>query len=240
MSHLAERLQAVETRIQRAAAQAGRSRQGIVLVGVSKRQTVDAIREAYAAGMRDFGENYISELKQKAEVLQDLSELRWHVIGHLQRNKAKTVVRVASLVHTVDSTRIAEELGRRRDELGGAADPDRAQRLPVLLEVNVSGEDQKSGCRPDQIGPVLNAVDQQPALWARGLMTVPPYSEDPAQSREYFEELHRLRDVHGGASRLPELSMGMSHDFEQAILAGATLVRVGTAIFGERAPRIEP
>jgi pyridoxal phosphate enzyme (YggS family) len=141
----------------------------------------------------------------------------------LQRNKAKIVAPVASVVHTIDSQRLAEELGKRA-----------VKALPVLVEVNVGGEDQKSGCRAADLATVLEAVERESALRLTGLMTVPPLSDEPEASRRSFEELVVLRDAHGGPSRLPELSMGMSHDLEEAIRAGATIVRVGTAIFGAR------
>jgi pyridoxal phosphate enzyme (YggS family) len=149
------------------------------------------------------------------------------MIGHLQRNKARQVVGVAWAVHTVDSVRLAEELQRRAEV--GARVP-----LRVLVEVNVAGELSKSGCTPADLEAILHTIERQPSLQLTGLMTMPPYAEDPREARPYFEELVRLRDTHGGRPRLPELSMGMSHDLEQAISAGATLVRVGTAIFGER------
>jgi pyridoxal phosphate enzyme (YggS family) len=187
------------------------------------------VREAYAAGQRDFGENYVQELAEKAELLADLTELRWHFIGHLQRNKAKVVCRVASVVHTVDSVRLAEELGKRAKDGAG-----RVPVLPVLVEVNVGGEAQKSGCEPSSLGELLNAIEQEPALKLVGLMTVPPATEDPRGARSYFDVLASLQRQHGGVPRLPELSMGMSHDLEHAVAAGATFVRVGTAIFGER------
>lgn len=237
MAGVAERLAAVHARIEDAARRAGRDPASIRLVAVSKTQPADEIRKAHAAGVRDFGENYVQELAQKAEALTDLEGLRWHFIGHLQRNKAKHVARLASVVHTVDSVRLAEELGKRAAEgpLAIAQDGTTPGPLRVMVEVNVGGELQKSGCSPAELGAILEALDRQPALSCVGLMTVPPHTEDPAGARPYFDELVRLRDAHGGAARLPELSMGMTHDLEHAIAAGATWVRVGTAIFGERA-----
>jgi pyridoxal phosphate enzyme (YggS family) len=229
---IAERLDRVRAEIAAAARAAGRDVDSIRLVAVSKTKSADAIREAYAAGQRDFGENYVQELVQKAEALADLPDLRLHFIGHLQRNKAKLAARLAAVVHTVDSPRLAEELGKRAAETrsGGGADA----RLTVLAEVNVGGEAAKSGCSPAELEAVLAAIEQQPALRLAGLMTVPPYTEEAAASRPYFDELARLRDAHGGVARLPELSMGMTHDVDHAIAAGATIVRVGRAIFGER------
>jgi len=241
MESVAERLAQVRERIAGAAHACGRRPEDVRLIAVSKTKTASAIREAYAAGQRDFGENYVQELLTKADELADLNDLRWHVIGHLQRNKAKTAVRIASAIHTIDTVRLVQELGKRAKEtpvlpakrLWDAVDG----RLPVLVEVNVGGEAQKSGCRPAELGPLLQAVEREPTLRLIGLMTVPPQGEEPpAAAVRFFEELARLRDDHGGAERLPELSMGMTEDLEPAIAAGATLVRVGRAIFGSRAP----
>jgi pyridoxal phosphate enzyme (YggS family) len=189
------------------------------------------VREAYAAGQRDFGENYVQELVQKAEALRDLRDLRWHLIGHLQRNKAKQVAALVAMLHTVDSVELGRELAKRR-AAAGLDEP-----LPVLVEVSIAGEEQKHGVAPNQLAELLDGLSALPELRLRGLMCVPPFSEDPAQARPHFDALLRLRDQHGGAQRLPELSMGMTHDLEHAVAAGATLVRVGTAIFGARAPR---
>lgn len=248
MTNIADGLLAVRARIADAARADGRLPESVRLVAVSKTKPVLAIREAYAAGQRDFGENYVQELTAKASELADLPDLVFHFIGHLQRNKAKAVVGAARAVHTVDSLRLAVELGKRAQEaedgagralrraastswLGGeAADP----RLVVFVEVNVGGEASKSGCTPEDLPLVLEAVDREPALRLIGLMTLPPFTEDPHGARPYFDALVSLREAHGGPSRLPELSMGMTHDLEEAIAAGATLVRVGTAIFGGR------
>jgi PLP dependent protein len=231
-----ERLDAVRARIRRAAEAAGRDPGQVRLLAVSKTKGPELIREAYAAGQRDFGENYVQELIAKADVLSDLTDLRFHLIGHLQRNKVRHVVGIASAVHTVDSLRLAEELGKRALAVGnerripGADD----ERLPVFVEVNVGGEANKSGCTEACLGAVLDAVDGHEALHLVGLMTVPPHTDDPEGAYPYFDALVRLRGAHGGAERMPELSMGMSHDLEQAVRAGATWVRIGTAIFGAR------
>jgi pyridoxal phosphate enzyme (YggS family) len=224
VSGIAERLRAVRERIAVAEGRCGRTG-AVTLIAVSKTKPAAAVREAYLAGQRDFGENYVQELVKKAEELADLQDLRWHFIGHLQRNKAKVVCRIASTVHTVDSSRLAEELGKRA--LDSAVHP------RVLVEVNVGGEAQKSGCRPEELTDVLSAIAAHSSLSLAGLMTVPPHTDDPEGARPYFEALAALRREHG-VTRLPELSMGMTHDLEQAVEAGATLVRVGTAIFGER------
>ncbi|HVU02067.1 MAG TPA: YggS family pyridoxal phosphate-dependent enzyme [Polyangiaceae bacterium] len=240
MNDVRARLEAVVSRLAAACERAGRDPSSVRLVAVSKTKPASAIVEAYEAGQRDFGENYVQELAEKAAALAHLPDLRFHFIGHLQRNKAKVAVRTASAVHTLDSVRLAEEVGKRAAEgplprvmaFGGPAG-----RLPVLVEVNVGGEAQKSGCAPGELAAVLESVEAQPALRLVGLMTVPPHTEDPAGARPFFEELRRLRDANGGPARLAELSMGMTHDLEHAVLAGATVVRVGTAIFGEREPR---
>ncbi|HVY28082.1 MAG TPA: YggS family pyridoxal phosphate-dependent enzyme [Polyangiaceae bacterium] len=228
---IASALQEVQGRIAAAARAAGREPQEVKLVAVSKTHPAEAVREAYAAGQRDFGENYVQELVQKAEALADLPDLRWHLIGHLQRNKAKLVAPLVSLVHTVDSLELGRELAKRRSAAG------KSERLPVLVEVSIAGEEQKHGLAPTQLAELLGALEQLPQLWLRGLMCVPPLTEDAALSRPHFDALVRLRAQHGGAARLPELSMGMTHDLEHAVAAGATLVRVGTAIFGSRPPK---
>ncbi len=230
MSGVAERLASVRDRIARAAVAASRDPKDVKLVAVSKTKSADAIREAYDAGQRAFGENYVQELVDKADELADLVDVEWHFIGHLQTNKARQIVRIAHLVHTVDSTRLAEELGKRaaKEGLGGEDLPP----LDVLVEVNVGGEAQKHGATPATMQEVVSAVEKFPSLRLRGLMTVPP--NDLEGARRAFEALVSLRRTHGGRSRLPELSMGMSSDLELAIAAGATIVRVGTAIFGER------
>lgn len=229
MSALAENLAQVRDRITRAAVAVGRDPAEITLVAVSKTKPASAIREAYALGHRDFGENYAQELAQKADELADLVELRWHFIGHLQTNKAKLVARHAHVVHTVDGAALARELGKRAAKgMAGLQD-----HLPVLVEVNVGGEPQKHGASPAELGEVLAAVDAEATLRLRGLMTMPPHDLEGA--RRAFEALVSLRNLHGGRARLPELSMGMSDDLEVAIACGATIVRVGTAIFGPRA-----
>jgi pyridoxal phosphate enzyme (YggS family) len=234
-------LNRVRAQLASALASAGRAPDSARLVAVSKFQPASAIRAAYAQGQRDFGENYVQELEQKAAELADLSDLRWHMIGHLQRNKARTVAPLASLIHTVHSVELVRELDKRASAVslsGGRAFVPGESRLPVLVEVNVGGEAQKSGCSPDALEPLLDALEQATHLRSLGLMCVPPHTEDPSASQPYFERLRSLRDAYGGAQRLPELSMGMTADLSYAVAAGATIVRVGTAIFGER-PRAE-
>ncbi|MDB4936909.1 MAG: hypothetical protein JWP87_3881 [Labilithrix sp.] len=226
---VAEGLARVQDRILRAASAASRDPASVRLVAVSKTKPASAVREAYDAGQRDFGENYAQELVQKAEELADLVDLRWHFIGHLQTNKARFVARVAHMVHTIDGPALVRELGKRAAKDGRG---DVLERLPVLVEVNVGGEPQKHGATAAALGSVLAAVEAEPALVLRGLMTMPP--NDLEAARRAFEALSSLRTLHGGPARLPELSMGMSDDLEIAVAAGATLVRVGTAIFGSR------
>lgn len=221
---IAAALAKTRQRIVEAARAAGRDPATVRLVAVSKTKPAAMIREAYAAGQRDFGENYAQELAEKAAALADLTELRWHFIGHLQSNKAKVVAPLAAVVHTVDSASLAAELAKRAARL--------ARQLTVLVEVNVGGEAQKHGAPPAEVPALLDAIEAHPELALRGLMTVPPASHDAA--RAAFAELARLRDAHGGAARLPELSMGMSDDLEIAVASGATIVRIGSAIFGAR------
>jgi len=224
--NVADRLANVRARIERAAHASGRSVDDVKLIAVSKTKPLDAIREAYASGQRAFGENYAQELAAKAEALADLADLEWHFIGHLQTNKARVAARFARTVHTVDSTALARELGKR-------AGKERSSPLEVLIEVNVGREPQKAGATPGEIADVIAAVAAEPSLALRGLMTLPP-AGDPRAARQTFETIALLRNLHGGAAVLPELSMGMSEDLEIAIACGASYVRVGRAIFGER------
>lgn len=221
---VADGLAQVRDRIARAARAASRDPEHIQLVAVSKTKPASAVREAYAAGQRDFGENYAQELAEKADELLDLDGIRWHFIGHLQSNKAKLVAPVAHLVHTVDSPSLVRELDKRVQKT--------REELAVLVEVNVGGEAQKHGVRPGELGAVLDAIAASKTLKLRGLMTMPPL--DLESARRAFEALASLQALHGGKARLPELSMGMSDDLEVAIACGATIVRVGTAIFGQR------
>jgi PLP dependent protein len=191
----------------------------VTLVAVSKKQPPEAIRDAYAAGQRHFGENYAQEWRAKADALADLPELVWHFIGALQTNKAKYLAGRVGFVHTVDREELARELAKR-----WAA---RGEVLRVFLEVNVAGEGSKSGCRPEDAPALAAAVRALPALALEGLMCIPPAGEDP---RPHFRRLRALRDALG----VRELSMGMSGDFREAIAEGATFVRVGTAVFGAR------
>ncbi len=223
---IADKLAETRARIDAAARAAGRDPASVRLVAVSKTHPASAIREAYAAGQRDFGESYAQELRDKAEELADLADLRFHFIGHLQTNKAKYVAKAASYVHSVDGAELARELDKRARAAGRPV-------LPILLEVNAGLEAQKGGAPAAEVPALVALVRSLPGLELRGLMTMPPFG-DPAAAKRVFAELVRLRDSLGGAAALPELSMGMSDDLEIAVAAGATMVRIGTAIFGAR------
>ncbi|MEM8605606.1 MAG: YggS family pyridoxal phosphate-dependent enzyme [Myxococcota bacterium] len=219
---LSKNLHAVRDRIARACDHAGRDPGEIELVAVSKAHSLDSIRAAHDVGLRVFGENYAQELAQKADALQDLSDIRWRFIGHLQRNKAKLVERANASVDTVDSLRLAEALSTRAAR----------RRVPteVLIQVNVGREPQKSGCDPESVSDLVGAVRALSGLRLEGLMTVAPHDDDPDDARPFFASLRELAAAHG----LPVCSMGMSHDLEAAIAEGTTMLRVGTALFGPR------
>jgi pyridoxal phosphate enzyme (YggS family) len=226
MSEIETRVAAVRERVERAARAAGRDPESVRIVAVSKRQPASAVREAYRLGLRAFGENYAQELVAKAGETSDLADVEWHMIGHLQTNKARLIAPVVGTIHSVDSVHVAAELGKRVAKLGRV--------VRVLIEVNVAKDAAKTGCSPSELAQVIDAVRASPALELRGLMTMPPYADDAQTARPFFAGLRALRTLHGGADTLPELSMGMSHDLEVAIAEGATMVRVGTALFGER------
>jgi pyridoxal phosphate enzyme (YggS family) len=230
LSHVRARIRAAAERVQRDPSE-------VRLLAVSKRQPVEKIRAAYAAGQRDFGENYAQELSQKSAELVDLPDLRWHMIGHVQRNKCAQLAGVVSAVHSLDSVRLARELGRRA-ALGPVPGERRllaSAELAVFIEVNLSAEPQKAGCSAADLGDVMAAVAAEPALALRGLMVIPEGEGDAEASRVAFLRLRELRERHGGEARLPELSMGMSRDLEVAVECGSSWVRVGTDIFGARA-----
>lgn len=226
LEQIPERLAAVRTQIAEAAKRAGRSPDSVRLVAVSKTKPAEAVRIAYAAGQRDFGENYVQELVDKAKALDDLPDLRWHFIGSLQRNKAKLATNLSQMIHTVDRDELVIELDKRAFSRG--------KPLDVLIEVNVGDENSKSGVTLENFPKLLENARSAKNLRVKGLMAIPPFLDDPEAVRPYFAKLRALRDAHGGPAELPELSMGMSHDCHVAIAEGATLVRVGTAIFGSR------
>jgi PLP dependent protein len=221
---IAARVAAVRERIAQACARAHREVASVRLVLASKTQPPDAIAAAYAAGARDFGENYVQEAIAKRATLAHLPDARWHLIGHLQSNKARPAVENFDLIHTLDSARLANALARIRP----------APPMPVLVEVNLGGEASKSGARPDGVAPLLEAVRNY--VDVRGLMTIPPPAANLSDAHRWFAQLRELRDrlATGTGLALQELSMGMTEDYEAAIGEGATIVRVGRAVFGER------
>jgi pyridoxal phosphate enzyme (YggS family) len=223
-NEIAERLATVRERIANACARAHREVASVRLVLASKTQPPDAIAAAHAAGARDFGENYVQEAIAKRAALGHLTEARWHLIGHLQSNKARTAAENFDLIHTLDTARLANALARVRP----------SPPMPVLIEVNLGGELSKSGVRPDAVAPLLESVRH--AVDVRGLMTVPPPTKNPLDAYRWFVQLRELRDRLAIATglALTELSMGMTEDYEAAIEEGATIVRVGRAVFGER------
>ena len=230
---IAENVAEARERIAAAARRAGRKPDDITLMGVSKTFPVERIREAHAAGLRVFGENRVQEFATKVDAVRDLPGAEWHLIGHLQTNKAGKAADLFDAVDSVDSVRMAEKLNASAESAG--------KTLFVLLEINIGGEQAKSGAAPssDELEQLLQGAPRWQRLKVQGLMTVPPYTEDPEGSRPYFRQLREIRDSLR-ARQLPNiemgvLSMGMSHDFEVAIEEGATCVRVGTLIFGERA-----
>ena len=224
-----ENLQWVQERVAAAAQTAGRDPAEIRLIAVTKGVPVDRIREAIACGVREIGENRVQEAREKKQALGTVPEgdcppIAWHLIGHLQRNKAGAAAELFDCIHSVDSSQLAEALDKACK-----------RKLEVLIQVNVSGEPTKHGCTPEALPVLAQAVSRCSNLRLSGLMTMAPFSEDPEQARPVFRTLRLLRDeLQGKGFSLPQLSMGMSHDFGAAVQEGATMVRIGTAIFGER------
>jgi pyridoxal phosphate enzyme (YggS family) len=229
---ISQNIAEVQERIHAAARRTGRSPAEVRLMAVTKTHGPEKIREAYAAGLRLFGENRVQEFSGKAGALADLSGAEWHMIGHLQTNKASKAAELFTAVDSVDSVKLAEKLNAAAQTLG--------KKLPVLIEINIGGEAVKAGIAPDsrELEDLLQAAPRLEGLEIVGLMTVPPFTDDPEGSRPFFRKLRELRDSIAGRKlpeiKMDELSMGMSHDFEAAIEEGSTCVRVGTAIFGER------
>jgi pyridoxal phosphate enzyme (YggS family) len=221
---LKQKLDQVESRISTAAARAGRLRSDIQLVAVTKKFPAAAVRDAYALGLRDFGENYVQEFDAKRLELGDCPGARYHFIGHLQSNKSKKAAEIFDVVHTLDSARIARRLN---DDLEL---PGTHPGVEVLIEVKLSTEPAKVGAAPGEVPALVEAIRGCTHLRLLGLMTMPPWSDDAEKSRPYFAQLRELAARYG----LQHLSMGMSHDLEVAIEEGATMVRVGTALFGPR------
>jgi len=221
----ASRLSAVRTRMAEAAARAGRDPGEVTLLGVSKTFPVGMIKVYAQAGLPDFGESYIQEARDKAAELDGFKpEPRWHFIGHLQTNKAKYAAPLFSVIHSLDDLGLARDLNRRAEAL--------ERTISVYIQVNVAGEDTKNGLAPAELPAFLEALTPLTSLKPLGLMTMPPYDPDPEVSRPHFAALRELRDQH--APHLSGLSMGMSGDFEVAIEEGATIIRVGTTLFGVR------
>ena len=222
----------VREQVATAARRAGRNPDEITLMAVSKTFAPEQIREAYDVGLRVFGENRVQEFAGKFDAVRELSGAEWHLIGHLQSNKAAKAAELFGAIDSLDSVKLAERLN--------AAARNAGKMLPALIEINVGGEAAKSGVAPssEELNQILQSATQWKSLKIRGLMTVPPFTKDPEGARPYFRQLRQIRDQI--AARNPPgismgvLSMGMSHDFEVAIEEGSTCVRVGTAIFGER------
>ena len=227
MNELEQNLIAVKRRIEEACGRCGRNPSEITLVAVTKTLPADRVKQAVDVGMRVFGENYVQEAVQKIEALGP--GIDWHFIGHLQRNKVKYIIERTALFHTVDSFSLAEEINKRAEGLRTA---------PILIQVNISGEGTKSGASPEGLPELIDGIAGLPNVVIRGLMTMPPFFDDPEGARPYFKALRELRDRLSPTIRAPhalkELSMGMTGDFEVAVEEGATIVRVGTALFGAR------
>jgi len=220
--NLQENLSFVEERIRNACNWANRNREEVTLIAVTKTHPVEIIQEAYDLGIRDFGENRVQELLKKNVFFANY-DIRWHLIGHLQSNKAKYIAPFIHCVHSIDSIETAKELSKRAEQ--------NSRTIDVLLEINVAGEATKEGIAPSECEELLKRISEDaPSLFVRGLMTIAPFEENPEKVRPYFRELRRLRDEFG----LRDLSMGMTNDFEVAIEEGATMIRVGSALFGER------
>ncbi len=225
---LQENYSQVEERIRAACARAGRPRSEVTLIAVSKTKPVSMIEEVYSLGQRDFGENKVQELTEKYEVLP--GDIRWHLIGHLQRNKVKYIVDKACLIHSVDSLRLAATIEEQAAKKGVT--------VPVLIEVNVAGEESKFGVSVEEAPALAEEISHLTHLSLRGLMTIAPYVPDPEENRDIFRRLKKL-SVDIAAKNIDNvtmnvLSMGMTNDYEVAVEEGATLIRVGTGIFGER------
>lgn len=233
MTTIKENLENIRIRAQKAAINAGRDPLSIRLVAVSKRIDISAIKEAYNAGQTIFGESYLQEAKDKIETFRPAGA-EWHFIGHIQSNKAKDIVSCIDMVHTLDSLKLAKALNRYAAEKG--------KKLAVLIQVNVGEELQKSGVLPRQADELVCSLQQLSNLKLSGLMTMPPYKSNQEEVRPYFHALREMAEKFASQGYFHnneqyELSMGMSGDFEVAIEEGATLIRIGTAIFGNRSPR---
>lgn len=225
---ISDQLQKVRENIRKACEKSGRNPEEVTLIAVSKTKPVSMIQEAISAGQKVFGENKVQELCSKTEQLP--SDLSWHLIGHLQRNKVKYICDKAALIHSVDSLRLAETIQQEGQKIGRV--------VPVLIEVNVAGEDTKFGVSVEETLPLIQEISKLPNVSIRGLMTIAPYVEDPEENRHIFRELKQLsvdiREKNMNNVYMDILSMGMTNDYQVAVEEGATMVRVGTGIFGER------
>ncbi len=221
---LRERIDHVEERIRTAVRRSGRARGDVTLVAVTKKFPAAAIREAYDLGLRVFGENYVQEFAVKQPEVAGLQGAEFHLIGHLQSNKSRLATGLFQVIETVDSAKLGRRLNEATEEAGAG------NTLEVMIEVKLSPEGTKAGTAPEDLPGLIDALHACPRLRLTGLMTMPPWSDNPEETRPYFRRLAELGRTHG----LPKLSMGMSHDLEAAIEEGATLVRVGTALFGPR------
>ena len=223
-----ENYRAIEEKVEKACLRAGRKREDVTLIAVSKTKPVSMIHELLPLGVRDFGENKVQELTEKEELLP--KDIRWHMIGHLQRNKVKYVVGKACMIHSVDSLRLAEEISKEALK--------KQISVPILVEVNVAGEESKFGVSVQEAPFLVEQICRLPGIEVKGLMTIAPYVEDPEENRIVFRNLRKLSVDIGGKNfdnvTMDILSMGMTGDYEVAIEEGATHVRVGTGIFGER------
>ncbi len=225
-TNMTDAIALIQSRMAAAATRAGRNPSDVELIAVSKTHPVEAIREARDCGLRLFGENKVQEAR--AKIPDAPADLRWHLIGHLQSNKIRHALPLFEMIHSVDSLELATQINRIADELG---------LFPrILLEVNVAGESSKFGFPPDKLCEQIEQIIALPRLQIDGLMTIAPYAEEPELSRPFFAQLRQLRDKLATEQHIPltHLSMGMSGDFEVAIEEGATLIRIGTAIFGAR------
>ncbi|MDD6811779.1 MAG: YggS family pyridoxal phosphate-dependent enzyme [Lachnospiraceae bacterium] len=225
---IAENIAYVKKRIDAACTKSGRNRDEVTLIAVSKTKPVSMLMEAYDAGCRDFGENKVQELVEKYEQMP--KDIRWHMIGHLQRNKVKYIVDKVYLIHSVDSLRLAEEISKEAGKKGVT--------VSILIEVNVAEEESKFGTTCKDAISLVEEISKLPHLQIKGLMTIAPYVENPEENRQYFEKLHQIyvdiirKNIDNVCMEV--LSMGMTGDYEVAVTQGATYVRVGTGIFGER------
>lgn len=229
MVDIASNLGCLRDRIDSIARSCGRRPESIDLLAVSKTLPADAVEQAYRVGQTSFGENRVQEARLKIPAL-GTKQIQWHLIGNLQLNKVRKAVELFDVIHTLDREQVVLKVARCAEELG--------KKVSVYIQVNVGKEDQKHGVEPGAVMELVTLVDHQPSLGLLGLMAIPPHQKDPEGSRPYFKKLAALlTDVNGGRARpLTRLSMGMSHDYSVAIEEGATLLRIGSAIFGPRAP----